>query len=79
MSSEDLSPDTQASVSRDDAAMASVIESILLVAAEPVPVRTLARLMGTDSKAVDAGVDFLISELAARGVRLQTHNGRLQP
>lgn len=58
--------------------VASSIESILLVAAEPVSIRTLARLLETDSRGIERGVDFLATELEGRGVRVQTHNGKLQ-
>ena len=62
----------------DDAALASAIESILLVAAEPVSIRTLSQLLDVDRRRVDSSVDFLMAGFHGRGIRLQLHCGRLQ-
>jgi segregation and condensation protein B len=59
-------------------AIASSIESVLLVAAEPVSLRALVRLFGTDRKFIRRGVDTLAQTLASRGIRLQEHEDRLQ-
>jgi len=62
----------------DDPRNASAIESILLVAGEPVSTRALCRLLEIDSTALDRAIDFLIADQAGRGIRLQVHRGRLQ-
>jgi len=58
--------------------LAVQIESILLVASEPVSIRELARLLETGSRTVEAAVDELGALLADRGIRLQRDDDRIQ-
>lgn len=51
---------------------------MLLVAGEPLSVRTLARLFQTDSRAMERALAQLSGELDGRGVRLQMHAARVQ-
>jgi segregation and condensation protein B len=62
----------------EEAPLASAIESVLLVASEAVPVRALARLLDTDGNTIKRSIDYLAAELAGRGIRVQSHDGRLQ-
>jgi segregation and condensation protein B len=52
----------------------SSLESVLLVAAEPVDAGTLAAATGTSRERVQQGLEALSSSLS-RGIRLQAHNG----
>lgn len=61
-----------------DAELASAIESILLVAGEPVLIRVLARLLDTDSKAIESALDYVLAGCVGRGIHLQSHGGRVQ-
>lgn len=56
----------------------NAIESVLLVASEPLSPRTLARLFDVDERSLTRAVDQLRSDLVSRGIRLQEHNGLLQ-
>lgn len=48
-----------------------VVESILFVADEPVPIETLARLTGARLEEVSRAVDEIAAECRSRGVRIQ--------
>lgn len=56
----------------------SALESVLLVASEPVSIRRLARLFESESRAVRAAVERLSEELANRGIRVEQHDGFVQ-
>ncbi|MBV9281683.1 MAG: SMC-Scp complex subunit ScpB [Chloroflexi bacterium] len=60
-----------------EAGLASAIESILLVAGEPVAVSALARTLGQRADQVVAACEELRRELQG-GIRLQLHEGRAQ-
>lgn len=62
----------------NEEALASALESILFVAGEPVSIRSLARLTGSDAPTVRRAAERLMTILSDRGIRLQVHDGRLQ-
>jgi segregation and condensation protein B len=58
--------------------LAAKIEAMLFVSAEPVPVAQLANALDVNSTVVERGLKELEDSLAARGLRLQRHAGRVQ-
>ena len=58
--------------------LASQLEALLFVAAEPVANQQLAAALETTTTAVEQGLRALDETLAARGLRLQRHGGRVQ-
>jgi segregation and condensation protein B len=58
--------------------LAAKIEAMLFVSAEPVPVAQLAAALDVNSTVVERGLKELEDSLAARGLRLQRHAGRVQ-
>jgi len=65
MASDTLPPDGTPSVDE------TVIEALLFVAAEPVALATLARVLACDEAALDAALLRLAQQLQLRGIRLQ--------
>lgn len=57
--------------------LASALESILLVAPEPVPIAQLASAAGSSRSQVQAALDVLRGRLTG-GIRLLEHDGRLE-
>ena len=57
---------------------ALLIESILFVAAEPVHVRQLARMLALPIDAVEHALDRLREQYRGRGIRLQRHDDLVQ-
>lgn len=55
-----------------------LVESLLFVAAEPVPVRDLARALQLPADAVEAALERLADEYRNRGIRLLRHNDHVQ-
>ncbi|HEX6288514.1 MAG TPA: SMC-Scp complex subunit ScpB [Herpetosiphonaceae bacterium] len=55
-----------------------LVESLLFVAAEPVPVRDLARAIGLPLAAIEAVLEQLMREYRCRGIRLMRHNDHVQ-
>jgi segregation and condensation protein B len=53
-------------------------EALLFVAAEPLEIEALGRLLGLDEAATQALLDELDAALSGRGIRLQRHERRLQ-
>ncbi len=58
--------------------LASQIEGVLFVAAEPVSAAELAEALQVSSSLIEAGLKELEVSLQARGLRLQRHSGRFQ-
>jgi segregation and condensation protein B len=54
------------------------IEALLFVAVEPVSMGQLAEVLGISNKAVESALKELSELLIVRGLRLQTHAGRVQ-
>jgi segregation and condensation protein B len=54
------------------------LEALLFVAVEPVPISQLAGVLGISNKAVEAALKELSESLVARGLKVQTHAGRVQ-
>ncbi|HEY0739005.1 MAG TPA: SMC-Scp complex subunit ScpB [Herpetosiphonaceae bacterium] len=55
-----------------------LVESLLFVAAEPVPVRDLSRAIGLPLETIEALLDELMREYRARGIRIMRHNDQVQ-
>jgi segregation and condensation protein B len=55
-----------------------LIESLLFVAAEPVPVRDLARTLALPLETIEALLEQLMREYGCRGIRIMRHNDQLQ-
>ena len=55
-----------------------LIESLLFVAAEPVQVRQLARVLALPIDAVEHALERLRDEYRGRGIRLQRHDDAVQ-
>ena len=55
-----------------------LIESLLFVAAEPVPVRDLARTLALPLEMIEALLEQLMREYRCRGIRIMRHNDQLQ-
>lgn len=55
-----------------------LVESLLFVAAEPVPVRDLARALALPLDAIEAALERLTEEYRGRGVRVMRHDDRVQ-
>ena len=60
------------------ARLAAAVESILLVADEPVSVRSLARLLDSQPRAIEDALRHIRDGEADRGIRVQRNNGLLQ-
>ncbi len=58
--------------------LASSIEALLFVSAEPVLPSQLAEALGVSVSAIEQGLQELEVELHTRGLRLQRHAGRVQ-
>lgn len=58
--------------------LAAKLEAMLFVSAEPVPVSQLAAALDVNASVVERGLKELEDSLAARGLRLQRHSGRVQ-
>ena len=58
--------------------LSAKLESILFVAAEPVPMGQLATALDVSASVVERGLNELNESLLARGLRLQRHAGRVQ-
>lgn len=55
-----------------------LVESLLFVAAEPVPVRDLSRAIGLPLEAIEALLEELMREYRFRGIRIMRHNDQVQ-
>ena len=55
-----------------------LVESLLFVAAEPVPVRDLSRAIGLPLETIEALLEDLMREYRSRGIRLMRHNDQVQ-
>jgi segregation and condensation protein B len=55
-----------------------LVESLLFVAVEPVPVRDLARALTLPLDAIEAVLERLMAEYGSRGIRLLRHNDHVQ-
>jgi segregation and condensation protein B len=55
-----------------------LVESLLFVAAEPVPVRDLSRTIGLPLEAIEALLVELMREYRSRGIRIMRHNDQVQ-
>ncbi|MBV9792235.1 MAG: SMC-Scp complex subunit ScpB, partial [Chloroflexi bacterium] len=55
-----------------------LVESLLFVAAEPVPVRDLSRAIGLPLETIEALLEELMREYRARGIRIMRHNDQVQ-
>lgn len=58
--------------------LASIVESILFVAEEPVDTGTLAKALRKDKKEIEAALQELEAACEGRGIRLQRANGAVQ-
>jgi segregation and condensation protein B len=58
--------------------LASKLEALLFVAAEPVPMNQLAALLDVNPSVVEKGLKELDDSLRTRGLRLQRNAGRVQ-
>ena len=58
--------------------LSAKIESILFVAAEPVPLGQLAAALDVSTSVVERGLNELDESLSTRGLRLQRNAGRVQ-
>jgi segregation and condensation protein B len=56
----------------------AAIEALLFVTYEPVTTNQLASALEISTSAVEQGLKQLEGELQTRGLRLQTHNGKVQ-
>ncbi len=56
----------------------TLIESLLFVADGPVPLAKIERALDRERGEVEAALDLLAQDLAARGIRLQRLDGRVQ-
>ena len=54
------------------------LETLLFVAAEPVPTAQLATALDVSASVVERGLNELDASLQSRGLRLQRHAGRVQ-
>lgn len=54
------------------------VESLLFIAAEPVPVRDLARALALPLDAIEAVLEQLTADYGQRGVRIMRHNDHVQ-
>lgn len=61
-----------------DMPLASQIEGVLFVAAEPVSTADLAEALQVSPSLIEAGIKELEASLQPRGLRLQRHAGRYQ-
>ncbi len=61
-----------------DENLSALIESLLFVADGPVPLARLERTLGRERREVEAALAALGEALAARGIRLQRLDGRVQ-
>src|SRR6266540_220745 len=55
-----------------------LVESLLFIAGEPVTVAQLAQALELPADAVEAALDRLAGDCAARGVRVQRHGDHVQ-
>ena len=55
-----------------------LLESLLFVAQEPVPVERIASVLGVDPDTVEQGIAWLAEQYENRGLRLQRARGRIQ-
>ncbi len=55
-----------------------LVESLLFVAAEPILVQDLARVLTLSAEAVEGALEDLTNEYRTRGIRLLRHNGHVQ-
>jgi segregation and condensation protein B len=55
-----------------------LLESLLFVAAEPVPVRELAKTLTLPLDTIEALLERLLDEYRVRGIRLLRHNDQVQ-
>ncbi len=62
----------------NDLPLATQIEGLLFVAAEPVPLAQLAEALDVNATVVEAALLELDAALQTRGLRLQRHAGRVQ-
>ncbi|MBM3125841.1 MAG: SMC-Scp complex subunit ScpB [Chloroflexi bacterium] len=68
-----VAPETNAELT-----LASKIEALLFVAAEPIPLAQLASALDVNLSVVERGLNELEQALNYRGLRLQRHGGRVQ-
>ncbi len=64
--------------SNEELSLASRIEAMLFVSAEPVPVQQLSQALDVTASVVERGLKELEESLQARGLRLQRNAGRVQ-
>jgi segregation and condensation protein B len=58
--------------------LASAVESILLVADEPLSIRSIARVLDAEPRAIEQALQHIQAGEAQRGIRVQRHEGLLQ-
>ena len=78
MTPTDPSPNASAFAQVDQLPLTALLESILFVAGEPVPIDILARTTGTSVAAIGAALDELGESYRQRGVRLQRQGATVQ-
>ncbi len=61
-----------------DLALSAQIEALLFVAVEPVSIGQLVEVFGFTTKTIERALAELSKVLESRGLRLQTHSGRVQ-
>lgn len=66
------------SLSNNEPSLASKIEAMLFVSAEPVPVAQLSAALDVTASVVERGLKELEEALQTRGLRLQRNAGRVQ-
>lgn len=57
---------------------AQLVESLLFVAAEPVPLRDLARTLALPMDTIESVIEQLMGEYRTRGIRILRHNDHVQ-
>jgi segregation and condensation protein B len=65
-------------LSEEESGIASAIESILLVASEPISTRSLSRVLDVDAKLINRALDRLEADQSSRGIRVQVDHGTVQ-
>jgi len=58
--------------------LAAQIEALLFVASEATPLSQLAKVLNVSTKAIEKGLETLVSSYAERGLRIQRHRGRVR-
>jgi segregation and condensation protein B len=74
----DFQPISPSTTVNTELTLASKIEAMLFVSAEPVPLAQLAAALDVTPSVVERGLKELEDSLQVRGLRLQRHAGRVQ-